>query len=314
MKKNLRNTGSALLVFLVLASLPLAAQQSWQKIAPVGESFSVLMPDKAKETTRIISLTEKDWIPGRVYSSMANGKRYMVMSFLKTSPDRLLALSSFENFLSGIERAFKGSEKELSKSLIFDRDVSLESYAARQYHIKIGDYPGVARFLGTDKAFYGLMVIGAEEDDTEALRFLSSFRLGEVNSNSAASGIIVAIPIDFGNASTSATNGSADSSPPEPWPRTAAPISGGVLNGKAVNLPAPKYPRDARDAHESGTVEVRIVIDEQGNVIAAQATSGPISLREASVAAALKARFTPTKLMGQPVKITGRIVYNFVAY
>lgn len=313
MKKNLFNTGFVAFVFAAMASFPVAAQESWQRIAPVGESFSVLMPTKAKEATRIIPLNEKDWIPERVYSSVADDKRFIVISFLKTSPDRVLALSSFDNFLSSIEHAFKSSEKELSKSLVFDREVSLENYNARQYHIKVGEYPGVARFLGTEKAFYGLMVIGAEEGDTEALRFLSSFRLGEVNPNSAASGIIVTIPIDFGNASTSAANGSADSSPPEPWPRTAGPIIGGVLNGKAVNLPAPKYPRDARDAHESGTVEVRIVIDEQGNVIAAQATSGPISLREASVAAALKARFTPTKLMGQPVKVTGRIVYNFVA-
>lgn len=314
MKKNLFNAGFVVLVFAAMASLSLAAQESWQKIAPVGESFSALMPAKAKEATRIIPLNEQDSIPGRMYSSAADGKRYLVMSFLKTSPDRLLALSSFDNFLSGIGQAFKSSKEELSKSLVFDREVSTENYTARQYHIKVGDYPGVARFLETEKAFYGLMVIGAEEGDTEALRFLSSFRLGEANSNSATSGIIVAIPIDFGNGSTSATNESADSSPPEPWPRTAAPISGGVLNGKAINLPAPKYPRDARDAHESGTVEVRIVIDEQGNVIAAQAMSGPISLREASVAAARKARFTPTKLMGQPVKISGRIVYNFVAF
>jgi TonB family protein len=313
MKKDLFNIGLVFVVFSAMTSLAVAAQQSWQKIAPVGESFSVLMPDKAKEATRLIPLNEKDRIPERVYSSAADGKRYLVMSFLKTSPDRLLALSSFDNFLSGIGQAFKSSEEGLRKSLVFDREVSTENYTARQYHIKVGDYPGVARFLETEKAFYGLMVIGAEEGDTEALRFLSSFRLGEANSNSAASGIIVAIPIDFGNGSTSATNGSADSSPPEPWPRTAAPISGGVLNGKAINLPAPKYPRDARDARESGTVEVRIVIDEQGNVIRAEAISGPMTLRDASVAAALKARFTPTKLMGQPVKITGRIVYNFVA-
>ncbi len=313
MKKKLFNTGFVVLVFAAMASLPLAAQESWQKIAPVGESFSVLMPAKAKEATRVIPLNEKDSIPGRVYSSAVDGKRYLVMSFLKTSPDRLLALSSFDNFLSGIGQAFKSSEEGLKKSLVFDREVSTENYTAKQYHIKIGDYPGVARFLEVEKAFYGLMVIGAEEGDTEALRFLSSFRLGEANSNSESSGVTTTL-LSNDDPPASSTNGPPDSLPPEPWPRTAAPISGGVLNGKAVNLPAPKYPREARDAHESGMVEVRIVIDEQGNVIAAQATSGPISLRDASVAAALKARFTPTKLYGQPVKVTGRIVYNFVAY
>ena len=40
--------------------------------------------------------------------------------------------------------------------------------------------------------------------------------------------------------------------PPKPTPR--APISGGVLNGKAVRLVSPPYPAIARSAHASGQV------------------------------------------------------------
>jgi protein TonB len=61
-----------------------------------------------------------------------------------------------------------------------------------------------------------------------------------------------------------------------------------------------------------GLVTVAVVIDEEGRVSAAEAVSGPESLREAAVAAARKARFSPTRLSGQPVKISGRLVYNFV--
>ena len=50
---------------------------------------------------------------------------------------------------------------------------------------------------------------------------------------------------------------------------------------------------------------------ETGKVIAASATSGPSTLREAAVQAALKARFSPTKLSGQPVKVSGVINYKF---
>ena len=60
-------------------------------------------------------------------------------------------------------------------------------------------------------------------------------------------------------------------------------------------------------------VEVNIIIDEFGKVIKAEALSGPRHLREAAVAAAWKSRFTPTRLMGQPVKVSGRIIYNFIA-
>ena len=100
--------------------------------------------------------------------------------------------------------------------------------------------------------------------------------------------------------------------PPKPTP-PRAPISGGVLNGKAISLPKPAYPPIARQAHAAGTVVVQVTIDENGNVISASAVSGHPLLRAVAVAAARGARFSPTKLSGQPVKVTGVITYNFVA-
>ncbi len=101
--------------------------------------------------------------------------------------------------------------------------------------------------------------------------------------------------------------------PPEPKPPPRAPISGGVLNGKAISLPKPAYPPIARQAHASGTVVVQVTIDENGSVISAHAVSGHPLLQAVAVAAARGARFSPTKLSGQPVKVTGVITYNFVA-
>ncbi len=100
--------------------------------------------------------------------------------------------------------------------------------------------------------------------------------------------------------------------PPQPTP-PRAPISGGVLNGKALSLPKPAYPAIAKQAHASGTVVVQVTISESGGVISATAMSGHPLLRPAAVAAARGARFSPTKLSGQPVKVTGVITYNFVA-
>jgi periplasmic protein TonB len=101
--------------------------------------------------------------------------------------------------------------------------------------------------------------------------------------------------------------------PPPPPPKPRAPISGGVLNGKAISLPKPAYPPIARQAHASGTVVVQVTIDENGSVISAHAVSGHPLLQGVAVAAARGARFSPTKLSGQPVKVTGVITYNFVA-
>jgi protein TonB len=103
--------------------------------------------------------------------------------------------------------------------------------------------------------------------------------------------------------------------PPQPTPKPVpkAPISGGVLNGKAISLPKPPYPPIARAAHASGTVTVQVTIDESGKVISAHAVGGHPLLQQAAVQAAYGARFTPTQLSGQPVKVTGVITYNFVA-
>ncbi|MBC8031298.1 MAG: energy transducer TonB [Pyrinomonadaceae bacterium] len=91
----------------------------------------------------------------------------------------------------------------------------------------------------------------------------------------------------------------------------SAPITGGMLNGKAINLPVPVYPEIARQANASGTVTVQITIDEEGNVISANAVSGHPLLRAAAVTAARAAKFSPTKLSGQAVKVTGVLAYTF---
>lgn len=100
--------------------------------------------------------------------------------------------------------------------------------------------------------------------------------------------------------------------PPTPL-SVRAPISGGVLNGKAISLPQPAYPAVARAAHASGQVVVQVTVDEEGNVIDAHAVSGHPLLQQSAVQAARSAKFPPTKLSGQPVKVTGTLIYNFAA-
>jgi len=91
-----------------------------------------------------------------------------------------------------------------------------------------------------------------------------------------------------------------------------APISGGILNGKAISLPKPPYPAIAKAAHASGTVVVQIIVDERGCVISARAVGGHPLLQAAAVAAARQACFSPTRLSGEPVKVSGVITYNFL--
>ena len=103
-----------------------------------------------------------------------------------------------------------------------------------------------------------------------------------------------------------------DEAPPErPAAHILKPVSGGVLNGAARNLPRPAYPELAKRSHTTGLVVVEVVIDETGHVISARAASGPATLQQAAVQAARQAQFSPTKLSGQAVKVSGTINYNF---
>jgi hypothetical protein len=89
-------------------------------------------------------------------------------------------------------------------------------------------------------------------------------------------------------------------------------ISGGVLNGRALTLPKPAFPPAARAVGAAGAVTVQVLIDELGNVESATAINGHPLLRAVSVDAALRAKFSPTRLQGNPVKVAGVITYNFV--
>ena len=89
-------------------------------------------------------------------------------------------------------------------------------------------------------------------------------------------------------------------------------IAKGVVNGTAISLPRPAYPREAREKRAKGAVNVSVLIDETGNVLHACAVDGAQELRGASEIAAYNAKFNPTTLSGKPVKVIGTITYNYV--
>jgi TonB family protein len=143
-------------------------------------------------------------------------------------------------------------------------------------------------------------------------RVNSSVQLPSNSTNKLASSSVQLPGANLANANSSnsqrvnvASDGEA------PAPRILKPVSGGVLNGKALTLPVPVYPQLAMRSRTAGKVEVEVTVDENGKVMNAQATSGPATLRDAAVEAAKRARFTPTRLSGAPVKVVGLIVYNF---
>ncbi|HSL55913.1 MAG TPA: energy transducer TonB [Pyrinomonadaceae bacterium] len=103
-----------------------------------------------------------------------------------------------------------------------------------------------------------------------------------------------------------------DQPPPPDPPKPPKVVSKGPITGLAISLPKPAYPEMAKRIRIQGAVSVQVLVDETGRVVSATAVSGhPFLLAEARKAA-LQARFSPTRIGDQPVKVSGVITYNFV--
>jgi periplasmic protein TonB len=101
--------------------------------------------------------------------------------------------------------------------------------------------------------------------------------------------------------------------PPAPTPKPAPKVvSKGVITSEAISLPKPAYPPIAQQTRTQGPVSIQVLIDESGKVISAKVISGNPLLTAAAVRAAYQARFSPTMLGDQAVKVSGVITYNFI--
>jgi TonB family protein len=89
-------------------------------------------------------------------------------------------------------------------------------------------------------------------------------------------------------------------------------VPGDFEAGKPIEMPKPAYPALASKARASGEVQVQVIVNEEGKVIAAESIAGHPLLQAAAVTAARSARFSPYRLNGKPVKVMGVISFNFV--
>jgi TonB family protein len=99
----------------------------------------------------------------------------------------------------------------------------------------------------------------------------------------------------------------------DPIGRPAVSVENETLSARIISLPRPIYPEEARSTKVSGMVRVLVTVDEQGNVVEAEAISGSPLLQSAAVDAAKQAKFEPLLNGGRPVKSKSVISYNFQA-
>lgn len=94
-------------------------------------------------------------------------------------------------------------------------------------------------------------------------------------------------------------------------PKKVVTQSKGVINGFAIDLPKPNYSAAARAINLTGRVNVQVSIDESGKVVSAKVVDGHMLFARDAEQAARRAKFRPTYLGDQAVRVTGVIVYNF---
>ncbi len=97
----------------------------------------------------------------------------------------------------------------------------------------------------------------------------------------------------------------------DPTPSTARMISVPDINGRAVLLNKPQLPGDLLQKHDGVTVTLRVVVDENGNVISANCSlTCPAEVASIAEAAATGSKFRPLIVNGEAVKYSGSLMYS----
>jgi len=323
----------------------------WETISPEGEEFTVTMP-KNPTTETVNFAYHKFELNTRLYlASSGTGPIVAVTSLsgIKSNPAEYTEFARFNSYIDAFKDFFppkvRTKDTALTK-LTLVSSMPFHGHTGRSYKISIGELNGSLQAFVTRKRFYAIVSLNTKKDDALEEKFLSSFVLPERGPDPPKTTAAnqpgepqpeVASEVapdaqsqaqqqnqrkpegDTGNteqpantdpnaANTTANNSAQNQQQANQSNQKRGPISGGMLNGKAIYLPMPEVP--ASDA--SGVVLVAVLVDEQGTVIDARAVSGPAHLHAAAVAAARLARFSPTLLMGEPVRVTGTLSYNFV--
>jgi periplasmic protein TonB len=109
--------------------------------------------------------------------------------------------------------------------------------------------------------------------------------------------------------------GPAPPRPPEPKPLVVTKpmfVSQGAQEAMLIRRVDPVYPTWARQAHVSGTVELRAIIAKDGSVINLEVISGHPMLVRAAVDAVRQWHYRPTLLNNQPVEVQTFVTVKFV--
>jgi TonB family protein len=277
----------------------------WTQFSPPEGGFRVSFPAKLDYMAGSVNVAGNRMMTHEYFSKAST--EYRVTFFALPATLR----NSSKALLTGLGDSIAA---EYRGSITSDKEVLLDSQAGRLLEVNSAKGTVIrALLVVTDSRLYRVTAIIPREtrDKTagarlSATRFLESFKLVP----------IIAPPED--NTYLVTEEGEVDrflktENVPSTGITEAArkPVDQGVVNGRAVKLRTPCFPLSARNPPLSGAVVVKVVIDEEGKVMAAQIVRGHPVFRNCALDAARGSRFTPTFIEGKPVKVLGVLVYKF---
>lgn len=291
-----------------------AQTATWQRYSMSDEGFNVSFPEQP-----IVFVTSRPTLkqfeePPKVivYSAYADGVVYVVASFAKRSPteDAKDILPEIGAYI-GIVR---GEEMEAR---------TINKFVRRRYRIvnALGAKVGIADGWTTPERIYFVRLVGMDENNSAAAKFLDSFAVKSRNASSSKSGREVDQTAREVKAETF-VDVAVTPSPTQTETQvyrasevTGEQSDGQVRRAQIVLKLSPGYTDDARRNQTSGTVRLRAVLSSDGHVRSIAAVKRlPDGLTEKAVVAARAIRFIPAIKDGRYVSQYVTLEYSFTLY
>lgn len=328
--------------FSAQAQKPAEVWTEWETFSPENEEFTVMMP-KNRTTESTTFPYHKMELNARLYLATSSAGPVLAiasLSGIKSDPAQYTEFARFNSYIDAFKNFFpaKVRSKETLSKLTLVTSRPFRGHTGRSYKMTLGDLTGSVNAFVTRKRFYAIVTLNTKKDDALDEKFLSSFELPErvketpkitANTNvdpnanpgqeaknqgqsAGVEGETELPPTpnkENEGGTTVAPNKEQNPAQQQNQPgQKRVPIAGGMLNGRALYLPLPEVPA----GEATGVVLIQVLVDEQGTVVDAKAVSGPQHLQAAAINAARLARFPPTLLAGEPVRVSGTLSYNFV--
>lgn len=329
----------ALLILLLVCSwlqtVRAQAADSWVSVSPAGEQFTIQMPNTPGVNSQQDSF-EQFKVDGHTYTASTEGVDYTVWSLVNedyavtgpTDNDAYLNACAdlvWESLLKPLRDQLPKLSKIMSH-MSYHGELS-KLAPGREYTITLGSRPGLSRIYVAGQQVYVLTALNADANSANTQRFMNSFGL-------KTPGLPVAATLkeDSTLLPPSANEGIAGGVGPGRGGSTAGsePLTGAsggtdynrVFPGKDVtekarvlSKPEPQYTESARRYAVQGTVILRAIFSNSGEVNSIKVVKKlPHGLTQRAIAAARQIKFTPASKDGHAVSMYIQLEYNFYLY